>query len=165
MKRRPSLGNGKYRLWDATTGRQLAILGEGRFTAYNSAVPAFRPDGKRVATAEGEFIRISDADTGRQLSLAGPLGSPVDRVFFSPDGKIIADQVFLCDGDTGLRLAVLGDPKSADWFFAWSPRLAARDVAGEYPENSVRLWDASTGKLIRTMPGHTNAVMSLAFSL
>ena len=34
----------------------------------------------------------------------------------------------------------------------------------KYPENSIRLWDASTGKLIRTMPGHTNAVMGLAFS-
>jgi WD40 repeat protein/predicted Ser/Thr protein kinase len=157
-------GNGKYRLWDATTGRQLAILGEGRFTAYNSGL-AFRPDGKRVATAEGEFIRISDAGTGRQLSLAGPLASPVDRVFFSPDGKrIIANQVFLCDGDTGLVIAVLGDPKSADWFFAWSAHGSRLATCAKYPENSVRLWDASTGKLIRTMPGHTNAVMSLAFS-
>ncbi len=157
-------GTGKYRLWDATTGRQLAVLGKGSFTAYNSG-SAFSPDGKRVATAEGEFINISDAGTGRQLLVAGPLGSPVDRVFFSPDGKrIIADQVFLCDGDTGTRIAVLGDPKLADWFFAFSPHGSRLATCAKYPENSVRLWDASTGKLIRAMAGHSNAVMSLAFS-
>jgi eukaryotic-like serine/threonine-protein kinase len=157
-------GIGKYRLWDATTGRQLALLGEGRFTAYNSGA-AFSPDGKRVATAEGESIHMSAADTGRQLLVAGPLGSPVSRIFFSPDGKrIIADQVFLCDGATGLRIATLGDPKSADWFFAWSADGSRLATCTQYPENSVQLWDASTGKLIRTMAGHTNAVMGLAFS-
>ena len=81
-------GNGKFRLWDATTGQQLAILGEGHFTP-NSTGAAFSPDGKRVAAADGEFIRMCDADTGRQLSALGPHGWPVDRIFFSPDGKRI----------------------------------------------------------------------------
>jgi WD40 repeat protein/predicted Ser/Thr protein kinase len=157
-------GNGKYRLWDAATGRQLAVLGEGRFNGYNSG-PVFSPDGKRAATAEGELIRISDADTGRQLSAAGPLGLQVDRVFFSPNGKrMIVGQAFLFDSDTGLRIAVLGDPKSADWFLAWGARGSRLATCAKYPKNSVRLWDASTGQLIRTMPGHTNAVMGLAFS-
>jgi WD40 repeat protein len=157
-------GTGKYRLWDASTGQQLAVLGAGRFTAYNSG-PVFTPDGTRVVTADGTLLRFSDAETGRQLSVAGPLGSPVDRVFFSPDGKrIIADQVFLCDGDTGQCIAALGDPKSADWFFAWSARGSRLATCAKYPENSVRLWDARTGQLIRTMAGHANAVMALAFS-
>jgi WD40 repeat protein/predicted Ser/Thr protein kinase len=157
-------GKGKYRLWDTMTGRQLALLGEGEFTGYNVGT-TFSPDGKRVATADGELIRICASDTGGPLLVAGPLGTPVSRIFFSPDGKrIIADQVFLCDSETGRRIAVLGEPSSADWFLAWSADGSRLATCTKYPENSIRLWDTTNGKLIQTMTGHTNAVMSLAFS-
>ena len=143
-------GNGKYRLWDTTTGRQLAVLGEGKFTAYNSGT-TFTPDGKRVATADGEVIRFNDAETGQQLFASAPLGSPVDRVFFSPNGKrIIADQAFLCDGDTGLRIAALGEPKSADWYFAFS----ATARGWRPPPNTLRTLFDSGREHRQTDPRH-----------
>ena len=64
----------RFRLWDATTGRQLALLGEYRLLPSSDLVlhMAFRPDGKRVVVAAEEFLRVCDAETGRPLSDAGP---------------------------------------------------------------------------------------------
>jgi hypothetical protein len=47
---------------------------------------AFRPDGKRVVVGAEEFVRVCDAETGRQLSDTGPPGELVQQVAFSPDG-------------------------------------------------------------------------------
>jgi WD40 repeat protein len=51
--------DGTARIWDARTGRQLAIL-EGHFRGVRSA--AFSPDGSRIVTASFDgTARIWDA--------------------------------------------------------------------------------------------------------
>ena len=87
-----------------------------------------------------------------------------DRVFFSPDGKKSLSPGFPLRRRTGGRIATLGNPQAADWFFAWSTHGARLATCAKYPENSVRLWDAGTGQLIGTLAGHRNAVTGLAFS-
>ena len=48
------------------------------------------------------------------------------------------------------------------WSVAWSPdgaRLASAD-----DDHTVRVWDAASGALLRTLAGHTNLVSSVAWS-
>jgi WD40 repeat protein/serine/threonine protein kinase len=164
-------GKHKYRLWDTTTGQQIAMLGESP-DAGSGQVPTFRPDGKRVVAADGKFIHIYDADTGRQLFANGPYEATVDRIVFSPDGKrfLVNRQdgptpAVFHDGEDGRVLAVLVEQKTQLMQIAFSAdgaRLATIGTGSE--ESRIRLWQSSTGKLIATMPGHTNSVNSLAFS-
>jgi WD40 repeat protein len=169
---RPAVaGKLNYRLWDATTGRQLAILGESPDTGSNEGA-AFRPDGERVVAPAGEFLRTYHAETGRQLSVLGPLEWPVDRIVFSPDGRRFvvnhtggASPLSLRDGDTGEVVAVPSDQQSPAYVVAFSPdgsRLATTGIGRE--DAVVRLREAGNGKPIRTMPGHTNRINAFAFS-
>ena len=112
---------GKYRLWDATTGRQLAVLGEGDHSNFNhgaSLQPRWQTGGRRERRIYSHVrCRHRPPALGR-----GPLGSPVDRIFFSPDGKrILVDQHHLRDGVTGELIAVLGDLQSRSWPMAIAP--------------------------------------------
>jgi hypothetical protein len=54
---------------------------------------AFTPDGRRIATAGGQLVKLWDADTGQPvLSLPGHAGS-VGCLAFSPDGGLLAGGV------------------------------------------------------------------------
>jgi WD40 repeat protein len=33
-----------------------------------------------------------------------------------------------------------------------------------WPDNTIKLWDVASGRLVRTLSGHTNHVYSVAFS-
>ena len=50
------------------------------------------------------------------------------------------------------------------WPVAFSAHGSRLATCGKYPDNAVRLWETGSGKLIRTMAGHTNTVIGLAFS-
>ncbi len=73
-------------VWDAATGKLTDISPP----FGDSASPVFSPDGKWVATADGDtFVRVHDASTGTlhsatQAGLLEPM-----TVVFSPDGKTL----------------------------------------------------------------------------
>jgi WD40 repeat protein len=166
-------GNGKQRLWDATTGRQLAVLGERRYRWHNQPTRevTFSPDGKRVAAATGELVRIFDAETGRQISGLGPERSKGDWILFSPDGKrlVVTDSfgaapVYVLDGFTGQVVAEFSDQKNGTAEMAFSAPGSRLAIAGVYPDSVVRLWETGSWKLIRALPGHANTAVRLAFS-
>ncbi|HLG15107.1 MAG TPA: hypothetical protein VJH03_11475, partial [Blastocatellia bacterium] len=45
---------------------------------------------------------------------------------------------------------------------AWSPD--GRSLASASDDNTVRIWDAGSGKLLRSLEGHTHSVNSVAWS-
>jgi WD40 repeat protein len=76
-------GAGTSRLWDATTGKEVAVLGKwdattgkaiagsGKWQEFNSPV-TFSPDGKRVVVGSRDYVHLCDAVTGRRLAILGP---------------------------------------------------------------------------------------------
>jgi WD40 repeat protein len=73
------------RLWDAATGKQVAIL-RGHDGGVGSA--AFSPDGNRVVTASADkTARVWDAAIGKQVAILRGHDSAVYSAAFSPDGN------------------------------------------------------------------------------
>ena len=136
---------------------------------------AYSPDGTKLAVAAGNGIWLYDAQTGQELvQCAGH----IDKVFnlaFRPDGKTMASvgighdrTIRIWDVHTGKNLRTF---EYQAWDVAFSPDgktiVCGSEVSDDY---NLNLFDADTGKLIRTLSGHTNYsghtdyVMSLAFS-
>ncbi len=84
--------DGTVKVWDAFTGKPLAVLGAASFAAADSALPdaAMSPNGKFIAiTSKDGRVRVWDLVTGKALtSLTGP-GGLVLAVSFSPDSTTV----------------------------------------------------------------------------
>ncbi|MFV2066777.1 MAG: WD40 repeat domain-containing serine/threonine protein kinase [Pirellulales bacterium] len=106
--------DGRIKLWNSRTWRELETRIEGRHVARVRSV-AFSPDGKTLASgSQDETIRLWHVATGgRMLTLRGPQAS-VGSVAFSPDGKNLASS----SGDGTIRLwpaATEEDLEDAGW--------------------------------------------------
>jgi eukaryotic-like serine/threonine-protein kinase len=163
------LGAGASRLWDAITGKQIAVMGPWQEGVRSLA---FRPDGKRVAVGAKHFIHLFDAVTSRQLAVLGPHATRVWHVAYSPDGKRIASitvrgsgALNLWDGETGQEVAALGGHTAEITSMRFSPDGSRLVSGGDYPENAARLWDAATGKLLAILGGHKNRITTVDFSV
>jgi WD40 repeat protein len=177
------------RLWDLTnrTSRGTPL------TSYPSAVYglAFSPDGKTLASGGSDKlivlwnVRTGYGDGERlERHLAGH-SDTVWSVAFSPDGKTLASggadkTIRLWNVATGRQLHVLGpgDPTGgrpghdeAVHCVAFSPDGTM--LASSSDDKTIRLWNVATGQQLRVLgpgdrsggrPGHTDAVLSVAFS-
>ena len=153
------------RVWDAATGRQLAVL-SGHDQEVRTA--AFSPDGRRIVTASADqTARIWDAATARPLDV---LSGHADRVWsaaFSPDGRRIVtashDQTArVWDADTAKQLAVLSGHGDDIWSAAWSPD--GRRIVTASTDRTARIWDAAGDVQLAVLSGHGDGVLSAAWS-
>jgi WD40 repeat protein/serine/threonine protein kinase len=173
---------GRVRLWDAATGKALALLDEGVSRVYHfgklgprnwtaeEACPAqFSPDGRFILTSDGQ-ARLWDAASGKEhLVLQGHEGS-VLWAEFSRDGKQIITAsrdttARIWDAASGKQLHVLkGHATNAMLMACFSPDGAraltvtsVRDSVGSNTSGPFcRLWDSQTGKELATLgtPGN-----------
>ncbi len=137
------------RLWNANTGELLKTL-TGHIENVNTVV--FSPDGTTIisgsgrlvyhgrgedqGTCEGQEIRLWNVNTAEHLRTLTAHTSVVNSVVFSPDGNTIAS----------------GSGHWAGYESTYSD--------GE----EIRLWNANTGQLIKTLTGHKDVVSSVVFS-
>lgn len=174
--------DGKIRLMNLETGelaRQIEA-GEGSVTAL-----AFSPDGTLLLSAQQGGAPLSpviglslwDVRTGDEIRQFVGHTQRVHRLAFSPDGSSFLSasddkQVMLWDAATGDILFRTINPDDTGNAVVFSPdgaQFAAgfgtfRFVAqGNYLDNSIRLWDTTTGEEVARLEGHTDAVVSLAY--
>jgi WD40 repeat protein len=175
-RRLASVANDKtLRVWDARTGAEV-------FCQDCPALRvAFSPDGTRLATAGGEpydadqpgRITIWDAATGKALLTLPGHASLTLSIGFSPDGARLFScschplklnrpgEVKVWDLKAAKEVLTIPQPNHVNCA-ALSPD--GRFVATANVDNTAKIWDAATGKLVRSLSGHPAAVRSVTFS-
>jgi WD40 repeat protein/energy-coupling factor transporter ATP-binding protein EcfA2 len=173
------------RIWDANTGALLRIL-QGHAAAVLSV--SFSLDGLRIVSgSQDNTVRIWDANTGAPIGKPLNHEGPVKSVSYSrPDGKRIVSgsqdkTVRIWDASTGKPISkpLLGH-KAAVLSVSYSPdgkRIVSSSgeilsiitssvsTSSSSQDNTVRIWDATTGKPIsKPLLGHKAAVFSVSYS-
>lgn len=124
------------RVWDVSTAKLLRSVN----VAESVRVLALSPDGKDILACHNDKqVRFWDAVTLKQKNTVAPNGGDAFKVVPSPDGKFI--------------LSGSGTPGA-------SPGSTVSGKTG----NTVRLWDAATGRLVRSFGGHATWLEPVAFS-
>ena len=140
------------RIWDIHSGKNITTF-KGHTDGIYSV--AFSPDGKTIATGSiDETVRLWDAQTGEHKTTLQH-GSSVRSIAFSPDGKTIATGSFGTDNNPVLTSIKNMDIEIKYELVKW------RDINIDTP---VLVWDVSIGEHIDTLSGHTNRVVSMAYS-
>ena len=105
---------------------------------------AFAPDGETIAIAKFNCLQIWLVDQGRaQLELTTDVGL-IDRVVYSPDGKMLLtssrkeDRLQLWDTSTGRRIARWHTGLPPVWGSAFNP--AGNLIASGSDDGKIRLW-------------------------
>ncbi len=174
-------GKNLVQLWDLTTGRERAAL---KGHSHQVKALAFSPDGKTLATADSaKSIKIWDVASGREQQTLHNEFSPL-ALAYSPDGGrlgvtghgeariekvseterlvILPGRGAVWDLAAARVLYALPDQRMqtvAVAFNADGSRLATASWDG-----TARLIDASIGKEIDQLGGHTGYVNDVAFS-
>ena len=124
-------------LWDVATGKLRKTL-TGHTSSVNSV--CFSPDGHSLASASADnTIRLWDVATGKLRKTLTGHTSSVNSVCFSPDGRSLASG----SGESEF-ISIFGSDETSD--------------------DTVRLWDVSTGVMKQTFREHTKRVNSVTFS-
>ncbi|MBW4661725.1 MAG: NACHT domain-containing protein [Drouetiella hepatica Uher 2000/2452] len=174
--------DGKVRLWDADTGRCCQIL-EGHQGRVWTA--SFSPQGQIVASGgDDQTIRLWHRATGRCLKILKERLGQIRRVEFSPDGRLLATN----NGDNTVKIwdvsqiyrSLSSDSSSSNVPLS-IPRLRTlkghggriygiaflldsdRLITGS-EDQTLRLWEISTGNCLRVFEGHSRYVLSVAAS-
>jgi WD40 repeat protein len=162
-------GEGNVQVWDLAAGRPAGLIKN----SVGSCM-AFSPDGQFLATGNGllqeRFVKVSDADTGREVWKVPVLGRDVTAVAFAPDGhtllygsaapmapgtwqmNTLPDEVRVCDMKTGRETCVVNVPGGRITYFAVTPdgkrlRTDSGQQAGFLARSlGTTIWDLRTGQ-------------------
>lgn len=151
------------KIWNAQSGQFMMKLKDPKSAVLGFS---FSKDGNRILTANYDgTAKVWDAKTGwEQFTLKGHSGR-VTAALFYPDGQRIVTSSF--DGtvrvwDARTDHACLNLAKNNGYAVAIS-RNGTHIVTGNN-DHTVKVWDARSGRLLRTLSGHSKDVLSVAFS-
>ena len=156
------------RLWDVNTRTQHAIL--TGHTSWVSSV-AFIPDGRTLASGGGgqdETVRLWDVATTQLKAILPEHEYYIEQVAFSSDGNTLASVsdtiVYLWDTiDYQIMMTLTSGIDNREInFVAFSPNRDTLATANW--DDTVSLWNVTTGELTATLKGHTAPVQSIDFS-
>jgi WD40 repeat protein/serine/threonine protein kinase len=175
------------KVWDVNAGERGASTPRMTLRGHTRRVlaVAFSPDGRHLAsTSEDTTLMVWDVTlqagsvSDRSLELREPLFTcrheePVIGVAFSPDGQLLASasaetnkpgEVKVWDAAGGKLLfrfdgQTLPNPLVQ---LAFSPD--GRWLAGGSVDNTVKVWDVTTGQEVYRLSGHTKPILNVTFS-
>jgi uncharacterized caspase-like protein len=143
------------KLWDVnvSSGARLLPVPPKAFISpgASSSVFAFNHDGSLLASAaKSRSVKINEAASGRELfTLTPERGLGVTSLAWSADGRLLASSIE--ETRPGLN-------------FNNIDKIDIDSLAGGFFNYSIRLWDATAGRELRTLTGHTAATRAMAFS-
>ncbi|MGG6265246.1 NB-ARC domain-containing protein [Leptolyngbya sp. AN03gr2] len=171
-------GDGLIRIWSSQTQQLLQTLtGHTNFVHWLACAP--RDSENRdllVSCSNDHTIRLWNINSGQLLrTLRGHQGL-VWRAIFSPDGHTIAS----CGGDQTIKLwnassGWLSQKNSeeelcfrtieghTDWVSTISFSPDQQMLASGSFDQTIKLWNLTTGELIKTLQGHTSPVLVASF--
>ena len=159
-------GDNTVRVWDAASGKELLVL---RGHEGGVAAAGFSPDGARIVSgSEDKTVRVWDAASGKELLvLRGhetrwslPSGSrPMARASsagprtkrFGSGTRRAARSCWSCAAMSGRSLP------------PGSRRMARASSAGPW-DQTVRVWDAASGKELMVLRGHEGPVNAVVLA-
>lgn len=177
---------GTISLWDIFAGRLMKSFQE---TDVGLLRIAFSPNGNLLASAVTDARESADKWTGHvklwnitngQLERTLKVDDgQVSAVAFTPDGEMIAGGgrvVHLWNVKTGkLQKLLKPNQKSLFYAIAFTPDGKVLVAAGNYgvkdpvtgrnrPRGQISIWNTNTGRLLRTITGHTNGIRCVAIT-
>jgi WD40 repeat protein len=163
--------DGSVIIWDGSTYAPLQL--DGHTDPIEELT--FSPDGKWLITAGDEpAMKIWDVPTGNLLHDYTNFTGVLQGLAFSPDGKrfTFSDGTlkmwqFSLDEDQTIisNQELFAIPSAAATGFSPDGKMIAGAGGANSTGNTIKLWEAATGReLLRLASGHTDGLMSLAFS-
>ncbi len=157
------------RLWNLETSQQIKFPLD--HNAWVRSV-AFSPDGETLASGGGSStINLWKVKTGEQIKALESKIGDVYSIAFSPDNESLAytgnasRTVRLVNFRSGQEIRSFspsGDQDVRNNSVVFSPD--GEILAFGSSDKKIELWNVKSGKWLRTLTGHTEAVESIAFS-
>ena len=160
---------------EVPTGRELRTFSTD-VIGYSSSLRAstlssngrWLADGRSTNERKG-LTELWDIATGQRLRTLLGNDKSVERLAFSPDGRLLAsiseDQtVGIWEAATGRKMTTLSSPGSSNVIQALAFSPNGRWLASTGEHNMVNIWDVTTGRPISALSGHTNGVNDVVFS-
>jgi WD40 repeat protein len=132
---------------------------------------AYSPDGKLLALAGYQEVRLIDAATRQSMAKLTGEADTVRAVTFSPDGRLLAaagglsarsGEILVWDVEQRKLVHAIRGHSDCIYGVAFSPD--GRTIATASYDKLVKLWDIATEKEIRTYKDHIDAVYAVAFT-
>ena len=164
--------DGTVRFWDPATGQANVDL-QRRLNAGAMCL-ATSPDGKwLVSGGQPNFIEIFDYQNNEINQFAHGCEQQLYGICFSPNGKEMASASFdgtvkRWEADTqqlietiDMKVQLGEEPPSSSIAVDWS--ADGKKIVSGHEDGSVRLRDATTGKMTRLLDAHSAEVAAVAF--
>lgn len=117
---------------------------------------AYAPEGNRIAAAASDNrIHIWDIGTAKEVVTMPEFEESLDCLAYSPDGRFLATAgagVEIWDVREGKLLRRLWEGKETEVVFALAWIDNGKGLVAASFDNTIRIWDTTTGKLERSLP-------------
>lgn len=156
------------RVWDASSGKQLAELKvqeEARGCTRNAA---FSPDGTRIVTSDGQdTVLVWDVKGGEPLAEMKGHSGYISTAVFSADGKHVLTAgtdgtARVWDAASGRQLAKMEGHAKGLYTAVFS--RDGKKVVTASDDRTARVWDAASGTPLAKMDEHAENFRTAAFS-
>ncbi len=153
--------SGTLKLWDVSTGSNIATLGDNRTWRQAIQSVAYSPDGNSIAAGSYGEVNLWDVASKTKIATLAGHARWVHSVAYSPDGKMLAaglndDKVELWDIAARTKTTLTHEGLVGS--VAFSPDGTTLVSAGS---GIVNFWDVATGTIVSTL---RNTYGPVAFS-